>query len=77
MTETTTTPMTTTTLFRDRRDEGSLGREMRAAAHDADALRAPGMLFFFFISYFTYNKGHLRLNLFLGTTNMNQGDDSE
>ena len=44
MTTTTTTPTTTPTLFGDRRDEG---REMRAGARDADALRAPGMFFFF------------------------------
>ena len=45
MTETTTIPTTTTTLFEGQRDEGT-GRETRAAARDADALRAPGMLFF-------------------------------
>ena len=60
-------------------EQGDEGREMRERARDADALRAPGMLFSFFLSYFTYttSKGHLLLKLFLGTTNMNQGDDSE
>ena len=60
MTEMTAITTTTTVLFEDQGDKGSL-RETRAGARDADVLRAPGM-FFFFLSYFTCTKGHLQLN---------------